>query len=189
MPVSIAAIHNQNLNTEAQPEERHPIVVVQAEPETVEEVVEEVAEVNYFNVPLSEEIQDHIFSECERCAISPALVIAIIEYESQYDASAVGDGGKSVGLMQIQERWHAERMDRLGCTDLLNPFENITVGVDLICELYNTNPDIQWVLMAYNGGTGYANRMMEADTYSDYAVEIAQRAEELERNTEVLMNY
>lgn len=180
MPVSIAAIHNQNLNTEAQPEERHPIVVVQAEPEAVEEVVEEVIEVNYFDVPLSEEIQDHIFSECERCAISPALVIAIIEHESQYNASAVGDNGNSVGLMQIQERWHAERMDRLGCTDLLNPFENITVGVDLICELYNMNPDVQWVLMAYNGGTGYANRMMEADTYSDYAVEIAQRAEELE---------
>ena len=129
-------------------------------------------------------MQDHIFEECERYGIETALVLAVIWQESQYDASAVGDGGNSVGLMQIQERWHEDRMERLGCTDLQDPYQNITVGVDLLAELYNMNPDTYWILMAYNGGIDYANSMAAANTYSTYAVEVINTAAELERSRE-----
>lgn len=146
----------------------------------VEPKPEKAIESIYYDVPLDSKLQDFIIQTCEEHHISPALVIAMIGQESQYNTSAVGDNGNSVGLMQIQERWHRERMDRLGCTNLKNPYQNITVGVDLLAELYEMNPDTYWVLMAYNGGTDYADNMMEANTYSTYAVEVSAMAAELE---------
>lgn len=62
----------------------------------------------------------------------------------------------------------------------ISPALVIAMGVDLLAELYGMNPDTYWVLMAYNGGTDYANNMMEANTYSTYAVEVSAMAAELE---------
>jgi hypothetical protein len=77
------------------------------EPLEVEEVTEPQAEeVKFYNVPLSEELQLHIFEECEKHNIAPAIIIAMIEQESDFDASTIGDNGKSFGLMQIQKKWH-----------------------------------------------------------------------------------
>lgn len=193
VPLSLYAMHQQNLNVENNRGEWNPAEVVTVETNTagrtneaqeVEEITETPEESRYYDIPLSEQLQDHIFEECEKNGIDTALVLAVIWQESQYDASAVGDGGSSVGLMQIQERWHEDRMERLGCTDLYDPYQNITVGVDLLAELYNTNPDIYWVLMAYNGGIDYANSMVAADSQSIYAVEVVNTATELERSRE-----
>lgn len=138
-------------------------------------------EAKYFDVPLSEELQNHIFIECEKHNIAPAIIIAMIEKESQFKPDAIGDNGNSLGLLQIQPRWHQERMDRLGCNDLLDPFQNVTVGIDFVAELKASNDDLYWVLMAYNSGVGNANKMMAAGTYSEYALEVVQKAAELER--------
>jgi soluble lytic murein transglycosylase-like protein len=135
----------------------------------------------YFEVPLSHDIQDHIFEVCDEYGIAPALVIAMIAQESDFRAGEVGDDGSSTGLLQVQQKWHQERMDRLGCDNLLDPYQNITVAVDYIAELKDINPDLYWVLMAYNGGFRYADKRMESGEYSDYAVEVTQYAAELER--------
>lgn len=134
----------------------------------------------YFDVPLSHDIQDHIFATCEEYGIAPALVVAMIAQESDFEADEVGDDGSSTGLMQVQQKWHQERMDRLGCDNLLDPYQNITVAVDYIAELKDINPDLYWVLMAYNGGFQYADERMESGEYSEYAVEVTQYAARLE---------
>lgn len=186
VPVSLYAISQAEINAEAHRNDFKPVAEVRLVEIPVVECVEEPLEEQpkeentYFDVPLSEELQKHIFAECEECNIAPALVVAIIERESNYDAGAVGDSGSSLGLMQIQQKWHGERMDNLGCTDLLDAFQNVTVGIDYLAELKDRNGDLYWVLMAYNGGATYANRMVEAGTYSAYAVEVAERAAELE---------
>lgn len=138
-------------------------------------------EVKYYDVPLSEELQTYIFDECEKHNISPAIIIAMIEKESRFTTDAVGDSGNSLGLMQIQPKWHKARMDKLGCNDLLNPYQNITVGIDIVAELKEANSDIYWVLMAYNSGIGNANKRIVSGNYSDYALEVVERATELER--------
>lgn len=163
------------------------IVYVSAEetepPKVVEPVQDEEPEETplYFDVPLSEDVQDHIFTECERYGISPEIVIAMIERESSYDYTAVGDDGRSIGLMQIQTKWNLQRMIDLDCTDLLDPYENITVGIDILAELQEQNNDIYWMLMAYNGGASYANRQTESGVISDYALTVVERSKELER--------
>ena len=138
-------------------------------------------EVDFFDVPLSEELQLHIFSECDKHNIAPEIVIAMIERESNYRADVLGDNGNSFGLMQIQPRWNQERMDKLGCTDLLDPFQNVTVGIDLLAELIDENPDIYWVLMSYNGGRDYADARMESGNISEYAKYVVARASELNK--------
>ena len=97
--------------------------VARAVPAIEEKVVMVEPEVAYFDVPLSEDLQDHIFSLCEEYVVEPAIVMAMIERESRFKPDVVGDSGRSVGLMQIQKRWHSERMARLGVTDLYDPYQ------------------------------------------------------------------
>lgn len=136
--------------------------------EPVETIVEEPS-VAYYDVPLTDDLQSHIFETCEAYGVDPAMVIAMVERESMYNASTIGDKGRSYGLMQIQPRWHSERMSKLGCNNLLDPYQNITVGVDFIAELYKSGKSTEWVLMAYNGGCGYANNMIAQGRVSEYA--------------------
>jgi len=126
----------------------------------------------YYDVPLDEDLQSFIFGRCERHNIDPAIVFAMIERESQFDIYAIGDNGNSYGLMQIQPKWHAERMARLGCDDLLDPYQNVEVGIDILAELIAMDRGIEWALMAYNGGYSYANALVRSGEVSEYAREV-----------------
>lgn len=187
IPVSLYAAGQQKLNATAHADDLKPVArVYQVDlPDWEAEPIEEVPEaVTYFDVPLSEQLQDHIFAECEKHNIAPALVISMIVQESSYDSQAIGDDGCSTGLLQVQEKWHKERMKKLGCTDLLDAYQNVTVAVDYLAELKDINSDLYWVLMCYNGGFRYANENMKTGNYSAYAIEITERAAELERMVE-----
>ena len=149
--------------------------------EIIDAYITEIDEIAFFDVPLAKEIQIHIFVECTRHNISPALVIAMIEMESYYDPSNIGDNGDSFGLMQVQPKWHTPRMKHLGCTDLFNPYQNITVGIDYLVELRDEYglTEICDVLMGYNGGPDYADDMISQGKISDYALRVSERASEL----------
>ena len=127
--------------------------------------------VTYHDIPLSHDVQDHIFAECEKHNIEPAIVVAMIYRESKFDTYALGDDGRSVGLMQIQAKWHLQRMIDLNCTDLFDPAQNVTVGIDFLAELYNKyGCDYGKALTAYNRGSYQG-------TVTDYAKEILNNAE------------
>ncbi len=126
---------------------------------------------------ISEEAQEQCITYGEEYGICPELLMAIIEQESSGQVYA--ENGSCKGLMQVSEKWHKDRMERLGVTDIFE--SNILVGTDYLSELFAENDDLYWVLMAYNGGIDYANRMYEAEKYSRYAVSIANRSAELER--------
>ena len=148
------------------------------------EIVERptVAIKTYYDVNLSHELQDYIIKRCEQYNISPSLVMAIIERESNCNEKAVGDNGNSLGLMQIQPKWHQWRADKLGCLDWYNAYDNVTVGIDILGDLFSKyGDDVYMVLMAYNGGPSYAERMSSKGEISKYAREVDARAEELER--------
>ncbi len=142
-------------------------------------------EITYIeSVPLDAGLQNWTFEHCKKNYISTYLIFALIEKESDYDANLIGDDGQAFGLMQVQEQWHRERMVRLGITDLMEPRQNITVGTDYLVELFQTGNEIDWVLMAYNGGPAYADRNRDNGTVSSYAKEIIERAEQLRKEAE-----
>lgn len=126
--------------------------------------------------PLSKELQQGIFDICERYNVSFEFVMAVIEKESKFDVSAVSDDGLSVGLMQVQEKWHSELMEELGVSDLYNPLENVEVGVAILASYFAKCDDDYFVLMKYNGGARYAYKMLKAGKVSDYALEITETA-------------
>ena len=150
-------------------------VIVETEPETVATE----APVTLYDVPLSEELQLHIIQASEAHDIDPAVIVAVIWKESRYKAAAKGDSGKSLGLMQIQPKWHKDRMARLACPDLLDPYQNVTVGVDILAGLLDKyDGNISMALMAYNAGASGANRYwFSKGIYSnDYSAAVLSKA-------------
>lgn len=156
----------------------------QTETEMPEAMPEQPEQFIPADMELDAGLQGWIYRYCLDKKISPALVMAVIEKESNCDTDAVGDGGEAIGLMQIQSRWHTERMQEAGVTDLTDAEQNIMIGVDYLLELFRTNPEAEWVLNAYNGGQAYADRIQEKGITTDYSREILTRAAEIERTWE-----
>lgn len=142
----------------------------------------------YFNVPLEDELQEYIFDICQDYGVDPGLIVSMIFHESNFDSAVIGtnDSGYSYGLMQIMPRWNQARMEKLGCLDLLNPYQNVLVGVDLMAEYIKKGYGIEWALMAYNGGPSYANRKATEGVVSGYATRIMDYANGLCRASESL---
>lgn len=133
--------------------------------------------VTYFDVPLSKDLQNHIFNLCANYNVKPSIIIAMIQRESNFKSKAIGDNGDSFGLMQIQPKWHKERMQRLNCTDLLDPYQNVTVGIDIFAELLDEDKGLEWALMAYNGGASYADKKIADGIVSNYAKDVILKSD------------
>ena len=141
---------------------------------TPEEDVEIEPSVALYDIPLDEDLQLYVIGICEEKHIDPAIVFAMCYRESSYKATKMGDGGDSYGLMQVQPKWHSDRMAKLGVTDLLDPYQNVTVGIDYLAEqLERYDGDMAKALTAYNAGH-YKGKITQ------YAKNVLQTAEELE---------
>lgn len=110
--------------------------------------------------------------------ICPELLMALIEKESSCHADA--QNGSCKGLCQISEKWHRDRMEKLGVTDIFDPEGNIRLCADYLTELGAEYEDIGLTLMLYNGQSN-AVSMAEQGLLSNYAEWILTRSEELER--------
>ena len=130
------------------------------------------APVTLYNVPLDADLQRFIIGKAEEIGIDPAVIFAMAYKESTYNPGAIGDYGNSLGLLQIQPRWNMERMERLGCLDLLDPFQNVTVAADLLSDLMDKHGDVAVALTVYNYGhfPGYI---------TEYASDVMQTAEKM----------
>lgn len=133
-----------------------------------------------YDVPLSADLQEHIRQLCDDYGVDMPLVLAIIGQESNYRSDAVGDNGNSLGLMQIQPRWHQARMDDLGVTDLLDPYQNVAVGIDLLAELIGENKGAEWAVTAYNAGTAAADYNNAIGTRIEYTESVMMLREMIE---------
>ena len=133
---------------------------------TIAYIPEEVANqeaIEFYPVPLDHDLQAFIIHTCEELSIDPAIIIAMIDQESDFRADAIGDGGDSVGLLQIQQKWHSERMERLGADDLMNPLQNVAVGIDFMAELlgkYSLEEALTWYNSGRPGQSVYATEVL-----------------------------
>jgi len=117
--------------------------------------------------------------------VDPYLVHSIIWFESRGDKDAVNYDGSCVGLMQLSTKWNAERADRLGISDFMDPFSNVLIGIDLLSELTDKYPqDPYLVLMLYNMKWKTAHFLYSEGTITDYALNVTKRKEELHARDE-----
>lgn len=144
-----------------------------------EETSSQYGDIRLYNVPLSAELQFHVMKECDGYNIAPAIVFAIMDEESDFNPSSVSGYG-DIGIMQINPKWHEDRMERFNCTDLMDPYKNITVGIDYLAWLRDINPEVCWVIMAYNKGPDKATELLNQGIINDYALSVLERAKELE---------
>lgn len=129
---------------------------------------------------LPESVRTHLYNLCEEKHISYPLMLALIEAESSYRWDAESPDGSCVGYCMIAEKWHQERMERLGVTDIFDPYGNIAVSVDLVEELFHKYGDVNIVLMCYNcGETRTAELLAEGIESTAYSRKIIQREAEI----------
>ena len=96
-------------------------------------------------------MQQHLYVVCRRYGFGYDTALALMEIESGYRWNAVSSCG-AVGYMQIIPKHHTERMERLGITDIENPFQNVVVAIDYLAELQDRFEDMDKVLTAYTYG-------------------------------------
>lgn len=126
---------------------------------------------------LPECMQKYIYIICNQKDVDYALVLAMIEVESSYQWDAVSDC-QAVGYMQIVEKWHGDRMERLNVDDLSNPYFNVMVGIDYMAELLEEYPaDV--ALGVYNMGWKAADLWEENRQITEYAEKVMERYMEI----------
>lgn len=128
------------------------------------------------SVPLDAALQEFIFGVAEDYGLEGELVMAVIGQESNYQHCALGDEGNAYGLMQVHPSQHGDRMERLKVSDLYDPYENVTVGIDYLAACIEEG-GLEWGLMAYNGGFQYANEMTKQGVVSEYAESVMMLTE------------
>ena len=137
----------------------------------------------YTNIPLSARFQKYIDGKCKSYGISTNVVMGCIRVESNFQTQIMGDNGKAYGLMQVQKQWHRARMKKVGATNLLDPYDNVAVGIDYLAELYKIyNGNWHKALMAYNGGHAYCKRRLRMGLVnSPYSRRVMNYAEDFKK--------
>lgn len=132
---------------------------------------------------LPRDVQDHLFDLCEEKGVNPAVILAMIEVESGYRDDIIGPDQDS-GYMQIIPRFHKERIKELGVTDVLDPKDNISLGVEFIAELLGEyDGNYSKALTAYNAGRAGAYKYwfsagVDASPYAKKVLKAAGRIED-----------
>lgn len=155
---------------------------VAPEPVIVETYVPEF--IAYEDVPLPEDMQIFMQQECKELDLSYEFALALMETESSFNPDAVGDGGRSVGYMQINQCNWQRMADDYGL-DVSDEKENVAAGLRILRELFDQNTDPYYVILCYKAGIGNGAKLYEqkkwvGDTYD--CIAICERAAQWERS-------
>ena len=129
------------------------------------------------------EIAEYVTVIARDYGISPEFVMAVIQTESSWRADVTN--GNCIGLMQVNPNCHKDRMERIATDygfegeDLTNPYFNVTVGIDYLCELFEEYEEPSYVLDVYNGNSK-AKKNFEQGKISSYAKKVLDLAYEME---------
>lgn len=120
-------------------------------------------------------LQEKVFAICKEEGVSFPLVMAIIKNESDFVPNTIGEDGDS-GLMQVVPKWHEKRMEKMGITDIMEPIQNVRVGVNYLAECLKNHPGNTTIaLIAYNMGEERARELEAQGVYeSEYSTEIEE---------------
>ena len=124
-------------------------------------------------VDMPEDEQRIVFEIANDNGIAFTFVMAIIGHESEFTKDARSTTGDS-GYMQIND-CNLEEMANRGFNDMFDTYDNVSAGVSILRDLFNTygEDEVHKVLMAYNMGAGNAAKLWKKGvTTSEYSREI-----------------
>ena len=121
------------------------------------------------DIPLSNEMQAYIHTLCEEYNLAYSFIIALIDTESNFKTDVVS-ATDDYGLMQINACNHREGFD------YLDPYDNVTMGIEMLSDLAEKYDDVESVLMAYNFGEAGAKKLWKQGIYStDYTKKVLDK--------------
>lgn len=143
--------------------------------------IPEVEDVYYYDVPLSHSLQRFIYEVCEDEKVPVALVMAMIEYESQFNPEIVSSTD-DYGLMQINSINHKQLKEKYRTANMLDPYQNVYCGIKIIGSYIEKYTDYGNALMAYNMGEYGAKKAWENGVQStSYSTTILELMSEYEK--------
>lgn len=117
------------------------------------------------DIPLSEELQSYTYGLCQKYGVDYLTVLAIMKAGSNFNADIV-TASSDYGLMLINEICFEEYHEKYGIDNLLDPKQNIFVGVHILSR-HLREFDTEWqALMAYQLGTTGAKAALDEGTAS-----------------------
>lgn len=141
------------------------------EPEPVEEEDENekieaaLLEQGYLHeeIPLDFDLQCHLITVCEEYGVPQSVALGVIQAESSFTATAAN--GSCYGYMQINSINSEWLSEKIGVTDLTDPYQNIRSGVFILSDLYGKYGDWHKALICYNYGEGGAQEHVFSKGY------------------------
>lgn len=124
------------------------------------------------------ELQEYTYYLCQAYYIDFDFVMALMFTESSFNATAVS-ATNDYGLMQINACNHKQLEDKLGITDIMEPYQNIRAGLYMLRGLFEKYDDASKVCMAYSLGEYGASVLWDKGIYStSYSNKILIKADE-----------
>lgn len=131
-------------------------------------------------------IPEEIRLDCEdvgaQFGICPELLEAMAYNESRFIPTV--RNGKHYGLMQVNVKIHAERLEKYGYTedDMFDPYKNLIVAADYLHELYETYGDENPIILSiYSGNWKAVSTYKEYGFMSVYVEDVLKRSAHYER--------
>ena len=118
-----------------------------------------------------------LFNAAEAFDIWYPLAVAMVDVETSF-RNVAGDGGASIGYLQVNGTLHTDLMEQVGATDLWVPRDNFRTGLAYLAQQMERTDTVHKALMAYNMGPSGAAAVWERGIYeSEYSQKVMERAE------------
>lgn len=139
-------------------------------------------DVDYYDVPLSHSLQRYIYEICTDEEVPVSLIIAMIDYESNFNPEIVSDTD-DYGLLQINKINHETLKEQYKAADMLDPYQNVFCGVKVIGSYIKAyDGDYNKALMAYNMGEYGAKKAwkdgIKSTSYSNDVINLMSEYEQ-----------
>lgn len=165
-PVLLAAEHDstyQPVQMTAEPAQEPEPVEEEDENEKIEAALLEQGYLHE-EIPLDFDLQCHLIAVCEEYGVPQSVALGVIQAESSFTATA--SNGSCYGYMQINSINSAWLAEKIGVTDLTDPYQNIRSGVFILSDLYGKYGDWHKALICYNYGEGGAQEHVFSKGYT-----------------------
>lgn len=171
-PVLLTAEHDstyQPVQMTAEPAQEPEPVEEEDENEKIEAALLEQGYLHE-EIPLDFDLQCHLITVCEEYGVPQSVALGVIQAESSFTATA--SNGSCYGYMQINSINSEWLSEKIGVTNLTDPYQNIRSGVFILSDLYGKYGDWHKALICYNYGEGGAREHVFSKGYPDKECEI-----------------
>ncbi len=131
---------------------------------------------------IPEDVKNYCEEIGEMFDICPELLESMAYQESRFIPTV--RNGKHYGLMQVNVKIHADRIEKYGYTaeEMFETYPNILVAADYLAELYQTYGDENPIILSiYSGSWKAVSKYKEYGTLTPYVEEVLTRSAEYER--------